>query len=199
MNESTGLAPESAPSLADLATPEEGAGAWPDGWYRGEIIAGYATGTGKAFETTDQMAKDPVSRNLFICLRLDGGVYVPSSRKQSDRKLMQGPGGTRNIRATFNYRITDLSAERIAQIKDARERFKDVQGAWPDKSLQASSLSIGRLGQLEKAVGFKLPIIGGRTNPAPFVSQKLDVRLSFNSETEFSDVAAVAASGTHVK
>jgi hypothetical protein len=194
----SGLAQEAAPSLSDLAAPEEGAGAWPKGWFRAVILPGYTTGKGTTFETSDKLARDPGSRNLFICLEVSGDVYIPSSPDPAARKLSPGPGGKRNIRATFNYNPNDLTAARIALIKEARERYKAVQGAWPDKAIQASSLSLGRLGQLEKAVGFQLPFVGGRYNPAPFVGQRVDVRLSIDDKG-FSDVAAVAPAGSHVK
>jgi len=200
----TGLAREDAPSLSDLATPEEGAGAWAKGWYRATIIGGYNTTRGKVFQTSDAVAKDPSSRNLFICVAVNGEAFVPSDADPSKRKLTKGPGGIRNIRVTFNYRPNDFTADRIAQVKRAREQYKGVQGAWPDKDIQASSLSLGRLGQLEKALGFKLPFAGGRFNPQPFVSQQLDVRLTITEEDGdrkggFSEVAAVASSGSHVK
>lgn len=198
-NVATGLAREDAPSLADLATPEEGAGAWPDGWYRAVVVAGYTTGRGKVMETTDSISKDQASRNLHIALKLDGSAYVPSTARVSDRKLTQGPGGERQMRATFNYRPDDFTPGRIAQVKEARERFKGVQGAWPDKAIQSSSLSLGRLGQLEKAIGFKLPFVNGRLNPQPFVGQRLDVRLKLDATSGFSEVAAVAQAGAHVK
>jgi hypothetical protein len=193
-----GLAVESAPSLSDLATPEEGAGAWPKGWYRADIVEGYTTGRGNAFETRDQLARDSGSRNLFLCLVVNGDVYVPSDSDPSKRKLVKGPGGVRNIRETFNYRPRDLSPERIAAVKRARDAYSKVQGAWPDKDIQAASLSLGRLGQLEKAVGFKLPFIGDRYDVRPFIKQTIDVRLVI-SDKGFSEVAAVAKAGTHVK
>lgn len=202
LNQATGLAREDAPSLSDLATPEEGAGAWAKGWYRATVLDGYSTGRGKVMQTSDVVAKDPASRNLFICLAVNGDAFVPSDADPSKRKLTKGPGGIRNIRVTYNYRPGDF--DRIAEVKHARELYKSVQGAWPNKDIQAASLSLGRLGQLEKAVGFKIPFANGRLNPQPFVGQQLDVRLTITEETEkqrggFSEVAAVAPSGSHVK
>jgi hypothetical protein len=193
-----GMAPEESPSLSDIAAPEEGAGAWPKGWFRAIILPGYTTGKGTVMETQDKLARDPVSRNLFLCFAVQGDIYVPSDPDPTKRKLSPGPGGTRNIRATYNYAPDDMTVARLALIKDARESYKGVQGAWPDKAIQASSLSLGRLGQLEKACGFKLPFTGGRFDPAPFVGLKLDIRLIID-EKGFSEVAAVALGGSHVK
>jgi hypothetical protein len=193
-----GLAPEEAPSLSDIAAPEEGAGAWPKGWFRAVVLPGYSTGKGNVMETTDKLARDPASRNLFLCLAVAGDVFIPSDPDPSKRTLTKGPGGVRNIRATFNYQPDDMTATRIALIKEARERYKAVQGAWPDKAIQASSLSLGRLGQLEKAAGFKLPFSGGRFATAQFVGVHFDIRLVID-EKGFSEVAAIAPAGSHVK
>ena len=200
----TGLAKEDAPSLSDLATPEEGAGAWAPGWYKATILAGYQTGRGKVMQTSDVTAKDPSSRNLFICFAVNGDVYVPSDVNPANRKLTKGPGGVRNIRTNYNYRPSDFTPERIAAVKQARAQNKGVSGAWADSDTQRSSLALGQLGQLEKAIGFKLPFAHGRINPAPFVNQQIDVRLTITVESEkqkggFSEVAAVAQSGSHVK
>ena len=83
----TGLAREDAPSLSDLATPEEGAGAWARGWYKALTVDGYQTGRGKVFQTSDVLAKDPASRNLFICVAVSGDFYVPSDPDPAKRKL----------------------------------------------------------------------------------------------------------------
>ena len=195
-NNTAQLAPEDAPSLGDLATPEEGSGAWPKGWYRATIIDGYTTGKGKIFETKDALANDPASRNLFVCVKFDGAAYVPVSHDPGARVMTKGPGGERNIRGTLNYRPSDFG--RIAEIKAAREQYKYTSGAWPDKSIQAASLSLGRLGQLEKALGFKLPRIGDRFDVSRFVGQRLDVRLNID-EKGFNEVAAFAAFGSKVK
>lgn len=193
-----GLAPEEAPSLSDIAAPEEGAGAWPKGWFRATVLPGYTTGKGNVMETQDKLARDPASRNLFLCLAVAGDVFIPSDPDPAKRTLSKGPGGVRNIRATFNYAPNDMTAARLALIKEAREHYKAVQGAWPDKSIQASSLSLGRLGQLEKAAGFKLPFSGGRFATQPFVGVHFDVRLVIDDKG-FSEVAAIAPSGSHVK
>lgn len=196
-----GLAPEAAPSLTDIAAPEEGAGAWPKGWFRAVTLPGYSTGRGKVMETADVLAKDPASRNLFICIEVAGDVYVPSDPDPAKRVVSKGPGGKRNIRVTFNYVPSDFTAARIALVKEAREHYKNVQGAWPDKAIQASSLSLGRLGQLEKAIGMKLPFdpSAGRFMPQQLgAGIRLDVRLTID-EKGFSEVAATAPSGSHVK
>jgi hypothetical protein len=213
-NPNQGLAAENAPSvvdLSDVATPVEGAGAWPKGWYRATIVEGYSTGKGTVMETRDALSKDAGSRNLHICFAVDGNVYVPSDSDPSKRKLSQGPGGTRNIRETYNYKPDDLKPERVATVKRAREAYKGKQGAWGEKGteahdMQSSSLSIGRIGQLQNAVGFKLPTIlkpgpsGGhdRFDIRPFIKQNVDVRLGIDAKG-FSEIAAVDKSGTHVK
>jgi hypothetical protein len=202
----TGLAPENAPAMSgldafdDLATPSEGAGPWPKGWYRATIVEGYTTGKGTAFETRDALAKSPGSRNLFLCVQVSGDVYVPSDNDPDKRKLTKGPGGTRNIRATYNYKPSDMQdpASTAARIKAAREHYKNVQGAWPDKDLQSSSLSIGRLSQLKKAVGFTLPYADGRFDVRPFVKQQIDVRLGIDDKG-FSEITAVEQFGAKVK
>lgn len=196
----SGLATEeTAPDLLDLAAPTEGAGSWPRGWYRALVLPGYATGKGTAFETRDLVAKDPSSRNLFICFEIQGDVLVPTSRVAEDRKLKPGPGGVRKIRATFNYRPTDLTERRIAEVKAARERFKGVQGRWPDAAIQASSLSLARFGQLQEALGFKLPFNGRQFDASIFVGQRFDIRLDVDDEKGFNEVAAVAKAGEKVK
>lgn len=195
----TGLAPENAPSLADLASPEEGAGAWPKGWYRSRVLPGYTTSRQKVLETKDALSKNADSRNLTLCLEVNGDVYVPSDTDPSKRKLTKGPGGTRQILVTLNYRSTDFTAETVARVKSARAQYAGVQGAWPDKSIQAISLTLGRFGQLEKALG-KLPFdpTSGRFVPGAIVGAAFDVRLSID-EKGFSEAAAFAPSNSHVK
>lgn len=213
INQSTGLAAENAPSvvdLSDLATPTEGAGAWPKGWYRATVVEGYSTGRGTVMETRDALSKDAGSRNLHICFEVNGDVFVPSDADPSKRKLTKGPGGTRNIRETYNYHPEDLTPERLATVKRAREAYKGKQGAWGDKGseaarIQGASLSLGRIGQLQGAVGFKLPTIPSqngsghdRFDVRPFLKQAVDVRLGIDDKG-FSEIAAVDKSGSHVK
>ncbi len=197
MTENDKLVAEPAPSLADLAAPEEGVGAWPRGWYRAHIITSYTTGKGKVFETSDVLSKDAASRNLFLCLALDGTAYRPSSSDPKERVPQPGPGGVRNVRVTLNYRPGDLTPQRIAEVREARKQYAEVQGAWPDKDIQAASLSLGRLGQLEKALGLRLPFDGNRFNVSMLVGQRLNVRLTI-SEDGFNEVAAFAEAGSKI-
>jgi len=201
-----GLAPENAPTFGDiddLAAPTEGAGAWPKGWYRATIIDGYSTGKGTVMETRDGLSNNGTSRNMHVCFAVDGNIFVPSDSDPAKRKLTKGPGGVRNIRETYNYSPADSSPERLAAIRRAREGYKAKQGAWGEKgteahSLQSSSLSVGRISQLQKAVGFKLPFEANRFDVRPLIKQSVDVRLTID-EKGFSEVAAVAKSGEHVK
>src|SRR5262245_53553451 len=80
-----GMVPEEMPSLADFG--QEPGGAWPNAWYGAKIVEGYATGSGKVWTTEDTPSKGGDSRNLRICLSINGG------------KL-----GTRNNWYNINYR-----------------------------------------------------------------------------------------------
>jgi hypothetical protein len=204
----TGLAPETAPSGVDLdefAKPTEGEGAWAKGWYRATIIPGYSTGRGKVMESSDVLSQTAGSRNLFLCFAVNGEVYVPSDPDPSKRKLTKGPGGVRNIRNTYNYKPADLSEEGMAIVKNARANYKGKQGAWGEQGteasrLQASSLSLGRLGQLQKAVGFKVPFSkeAQRHDVRPFLNQLVDVHLGIDKKG-FSEITDVAKAGDKVK
>lgn len=160
-------------SLTDF---DEGpGGALPKGWYGATIIEGYSTGKGKVFTTSDSPSKDGNSRNFMLVLALD----------KSDRKIFH----------SFNYRTTDFSPERIAYVKELRQEFKDVRGAWPDKDGQRSSLALVGLGRLEAAVGFKIKLTPNKTIiPSIFIGQKVDVKLTVD-EDDFNKVTTFAKSG----
>lgn len=188
MNEATqevrigqvGPVSEDMPSLADFA--DEVGGAWPAGWYPGEIIGGYTTGRGKQFVSEDTLSKNGESRNLRVCFRLSSSL------------------GERTTFESFNYRVSDFTPERLGQIKELREEFKGVRGAWPGQSdAQRSSLAIAGLGQFEKALGFRLKRTElGNLNPSPFVGQKVDCRLNID-EKGYNTITAFAPAGTRVK
>jgi hypothetical protein len=185
--------------MSDLAIDSEGAGAWAAGWYRAIIVPAYTTTRAKVFETRDMLAKNATSRNLFVCVAVAGDVFVPIDPNPAKRILTTGPGGTRTIRATYNYKPIDwpLTTEKVAAIKASRERYKNVQGRWPDAEAQATSLSTARLGQLAKALGFDIPFSGGRFDASVLIGQQLDVRLKLD-EKGFNEVAAVSLLGSHV-
>ena len=170
---------ENVPSLADLA--EEPGGAWPAGWYAAEIIEGYATPKGKQFSTSDAPSKGGDSRNLRLCFKV------------------QGPGGERLMQESFNYRQTDFTPERIADIKAGREEHKGVQGKWNDApDLQRSSLAVAKIGALEKAIGFTIRNEDGVTEPARVVGQRVDIRLTVNDDG-YNVVSKFAKAGEKVK
>lgn len=173
LNEMNDLNAEVMPDLTDFA--DEPGGAWPKGWYTAEVIEGYATAKGKQFITEDNPSKDGTSRNMRLCFRVTKG---------SD---------TRQLQESFNYRPTDFTAERLQFIKEAREEFKGVKGAWADRDAQRSSLAIAKLGQLQKALGgIKLPLTAAHTiNPASIVGSKLDVYLTID-ENGYNEVKQFA-------
>lgn len=185
---------EGLPSLSDIAL-ETGGGAWPAGWYRARILPGYSTSGGKQVETGDMFSKAGDSRNLKIAMSL---------RSTTDRADKEGnfvkANSERNMNTNMNYRPDDLTAARIEQVKQAREHFKGVQGRWADADIQATSLSLGRLGQFEKAIGFRLtqtPAGGFAT--APLIGQEVDVRIKIDEKSGYNEVTAFAKAGERVK
>jgi len=172
-------AAEEMPSLADMAH-EPSSGAWPDGWYAGQILEGYATNSGREFMTEDTLSQKGDSRNLVICLRL------ANKGKEA-----------RNYFYRLNYKPGDLTAETLAKVKKVRELAarEKWRGAWPDqvKPVQASALSLERLACFERALGFRLKrTAAGTIDTRPFVNQQLDVRLKLDEDSGFSEVAEVA-------
>jgi len=170
------------PSLVDLAD-EPSQGAWKSGWYRATILDGYASRKGTQFATSDKSSKAGDSRNLVICLAV----------QSTDGKE------TRNPQHQLNYRFEDLTAARIASVKEARAEFKGMQ-KWPGAAadLQRSSLSIGKLGSLSKAIGLGYKSTNVGINPQPLVGQQLDVRIGVD-ENGFNDVREFIKAGEKVK
>jgi hypothetical protein len=169
------LAVEFAPSLEDFA--EESGGAWPAGWYPGEIIEGYSTPKGKQFLTDDFVSGKGDSRNLRLCFRVQGAL------------------GDRTIQEVFNYRPSDFTAERMAYVTQARLDHKGVQGKWnDDPDGQRSSLAVAKIGAIEKALGFSIHTVDGRVVPGRAVGQKVDVRLNINAEG-FNDITKFDKAG----
>lgn len=176
VNLTDSLAAEAMPSLADFA--EEPGGALTAGWYKAEIIEGYASRKGTQFETKDEVSQKGDSRNLTLCLKV--------SPKNAD---------PRNMFERLNYRPTDFTPERIAYIKEARAEFKGVKGKWSDSDVQRSSLALAALGQIEKAVG--LPFkrnTAGELVPTVLVGQLVDVRLRVD-DNGYNEVTAHAPAG----
>src|SRR5262249_29637633 len=130
--------PEEMPDLDELAQ-EPSVGAWPAGWYAAEVLEGYQTRGGKQVTTSDTSSKDGSSRNIAFAL-----------------KVTNANGDERTYRAGLNYRTDDFSPEILSAIKDARVEFAG-QREWPGeaKDLQRSSLAVGKIGQVQKAFGFK--------------------------------------------
>lgn len=179
-----GNAPEEMPSFAELAEPT--GGAWKKGWYAAEIIEGYATGNGHTFSTEDKSSKNGDSRNLIICVKMDGGLLEP--------------GATRNTFAQLNYRIEDLTAARVRAVVEARKMFGEQRGAWVGNTdLQRSSIVMGKFGQLESAFGFTLPKHPqGHFAPIKLVSQRIDVRLG-EDDKGYNVITGFAKAGTKAK
>lgn len=152
-----GLEAEAIDGLEELA--EEPQGAWPKGWYRAEVIEGFQTKKGKTVQTTDSVSSKGDSRNLKLCVRVYNGVEE------------------RNMIASFNYRLSDFSPERIAFIKEMRQEHKGVRGAWSDRDAQRSSLALASIGGLTKAVGFSPKVANGGLVAGLYIGQKFDVYL----------------------
>lgn len=141
--------------VSDLA--EETGGAWPKGWYKADVVEGYATKKGTQFTTEDVASKDGSSRNLRVCFKVRNG---------SEERFLH---------TSLNYRVEDFTTGRIAEIKTGRERFANQQ-EWPDKDLQRSSLAIAKIGGLQKATKAK------DKQPASFIGKALDVHLGIDKK-----------------
>lgn len=171
------LLSEDVPSLAEYA--DEPGGAWAKGWYTAEIIEGYSTRNGKQFVTEDEPSKRGDSRNLRMCF-----------------KVTRLNGEERNMQESFNYRVSDFTAERLQYIKEMRAEYKSVKGKWLGaEDAQRTSLAIAKLGQLEKAIGLKLKRTPqGNLVAGVFIGQKLDVYLSVD-ENGYNEVKQFAKLG----
>lgn len=167
---------------------EPSQGAWPNGWYKATIIDGYATRRGHQFQSEDVVSKAGDSRNLRFCFAVTRGAGVEDADK-------------RNLQEQFNYRPEILlTADGLAHLKEARAEFKNAK-SWPGaaKVLQSSSITLGRLGQLQKAIGLKLQSSTGKSfNPSVFFGQALDVRVGVD-EAGFNTVNEFAKAGEKAK
>lgn len=171
------LVPEETPAnvdLTDLAT--EPGGAWPKGWYPGDIIEGYLAGSFQ-FTTSDTESKKGDSRNLILCFRVKNGTEE------------------RTIFRQYNYRTSDFSASRIQAVKGARKELG--RGKWPGREdLLRSSIALGELGQLQTATGVA-PQFHPETHgiiAGLYVGKRVDVRLGID-EKEYNEVTALAPLG----
>lgn len=175
------LAAEEVPSLLDLAD-DVSQGAWPNGWYKAQVIEGYQTKKGKQFLTEDAPSKQGDSRNLTLAIT-----------------VTNVKGEERNIQDSTNYRITDFTPERISFVKEARTEYKGVKGRWPNADVQRSSLALASLGAIERAFASRFRHSpNGALVTAYFIGQKVDVRLKTN-EKGFNEVAEYAPFGTKTK
>lgn len=170
------LADETVPSLDDFAA--EVGGAWSPGWYSAEIIEGFTTKKGKVVETGDDVSKKGDSRNARFCL-----------------KVTNVRGDERTMLASFNYRPSDFSAERLDYIKEARKEYAGVQGKWSDSDVQRSSLAVAAIGQFEKALKATVRSKDGMVTPHKAVGVKLDIRLKVDEKTGYNEITAYAESG----
>lgn len=174
-----GMVPEEMPDLSDFAE-EGGGGAWPKGWYNATILEGYTTGKGTQFESADTLSKAGTSRNLLICFEVDGG------------KL-----GKRMQFARLNYKPEYFSADMMSAVKEAREQFKGVKGAWPERGLQGASLTLARFGGLQKALNVgPLPRHPqGHFLVSKLVGSKVDLYLGMDEDDKYNEIKNFAVSG----
>ena len=170
------------PSLADMDAGGRG-GAWPNGWYRGTILPSYTGQSGRTFETDDTESQKGDSRNLRVI------VAVANTE-----------GEIRTIFHRVNYRDNDLTAERIAAIRTARQTYAKeyANKRWPDTDAQRTSLALASLGQLEKVMGRTFTRNGNGLDTTPLHNQTADVYLG-TDEKGFNEVRQVAPSGTKVR
>jgi hypothetical protein len=164
-------------TLTDMAEEPSG-GPLPAGWYRADVIEGYATRKGTQFLTQSAPSKNGESLNLRVCVTVHPRT-----------------GDSRNLNTTINYRANDFTPERITYVKEAREEFKGVQGAWSDKAAQASSLAIAKIGQLSAAIGETFIRQNGTSDAAKLVGKSVDIRLNINAKN-YNDVTAWAPAGS---
>lgn len=171
-----GLATEPMPSLADVA--QEVGGAWPAGWYRAKVIAGYSA-RGYEFTTSDTISKAGDSRNLRIAMALTAAKDMTDKEGNSVKA-----GVTRNEFFSTNYRTTDLTAANVARVK----------GGNADQRL---AIALGKLGQIEKAFGqgwAKHP--EGHLLVQPLIGREVDVRRGLNKKTGYMEINAFAPAGS---
>lgn len=171
-----GLEAEEITGLEELA--EDAPGAWPKGWYKFDVIEGFQTRKGKTVQTGDTVSSKGDSRNLKLCIKVYNGVEE------------------RNMIASFNYRATDFTPDRIAFVKEMRKENKGVS-RWSDTDAQRSSLALASIGGLTKALGFAPKIANGGLIAGIYVGQSGDVYLGIDDKG-FNDPRNFAPRGTKV-
>src|SRR5260221_7629253 len=173
------MAAEELPSLSDFY--EEPGGVIAPGWYKAQVLEGYATGKGTQFTTSDEPAKE--GRRAFrLCFGVNVGQRVV------------------NLQKTFFYEADAFAPQNLARIKELRETFRSTRGAWPGQGrAQNFSITLGNLSQLEKAIGFKLARHPrGGLHATPYIGKALDVRIGTDKKG-YNDVTAFAPAGTRAK
>lgn len=169
------------PSLTDVAQ-EPSSGAWPEGWYRAKVVEGYATRNGTQFTSGDTVSKNGDSRNLLLC-------FIAVNAAKEERQIFN----------RWNYKAGDFDRERILKVLELRKTAVAEKwgNKWPEevKAFQATSLSLGRLGQIERAVGFKFKLTEAKTiDVRPFIGQEMDLHFRIN-ESGYNEVSEVAKAG----
>ena len=166
----TNLPDVTIPDFSTFTRPETAP--WVEGWYKATILPFYEftnnEGNTTRFETTDEPALK-TGRNIRI---------VAAVTRQLD-------GLTRNIRSkNLNYRPTDFTAARIAEIETAKQRNEGRQ-RWDDKDAHRTFISFGALGELQNVAGTKFQQNGnGGLDLSPLFNKTGYVRLSFGDANE---------------
>lgn len=214
------LAAEEELSFEDIQrTAEEptvARGPWPRGWYTATIVEGYATPNGTQWRSEDQPSKDGTSRNLRVCFHLKNVAQrkeevVTVKRKGKNFGPFTCPalaaGEERFTWNAYNYRLFDLTKERIEAVENIRKVAAEEKwqgGRWPDRysDLQRSSLAQGQLFQLYKAVGFApKKVDAGFVDVQPLIGQQVDVHLGINEDSynEITEIAKLGEGGKKKK
>lgn len=156
-----------------------GGGAWPNGWYPATIVPSFTTNKGNTFETEDFLSKAGDSRNIRVLIEATDGE------------------NTRTLFHNCNYRLADLTPERIAEIRELRKVYAKEK-KWPDTDAQRTNLNLEGLRELEKVMGRTFSRNGSGLDVTPLHNLKVDVYLG-TDEKGFNEVRQVAASGTRVR
>lgn len=185
--------------------PSTAGGPWPRGWYKATIIEGYATKNGTQWRTEDTASKAGDSRNMRICVHVTNdkirkGESVTVKRKGAEHGPFNCPelaiNEQKDTWGSYNYKIEYLTKENIETVTRLRKLAVDEKwgNKWPSQfaEQQKMSLSLGRLMQLYKALGFgPTKTDAGFINVQPLIGQQLDVHLGLN-EDGYNDVTEVA-------
>lgn len=174
---------------------QESTGPWADGWYPGVIVPQYEAGANNTlFKTEDTLAQKGDSRNIRICFAV----------AREDKTAGLVTIDTRYISHTVNYRMEDLTDERIAEVQAYKERQgKTPVKNWSDKDIQRSFLSYAKLHELERVLGKELTQNGSGFDVEPLITCNADVRIyteekSDGSGKKFNSIGNVAPAGTRI-